>query len=66
MIRAAQMLLAQVFRKYFYLKGSHIDLAYIVNAFLESETRSKYTLDRFIQTANQLYLKRAGDWFSIT
>jgi len=34
MIRAAQMLLAQVLRKYFWQKGVQVDLSYIVNAFL--------------------------------
>lgn len=66
MIRAAQMLLAQVLRMFFSRKGGQTDLAYIVSAFLESEARSKYTIDRFVQLARDLYLKKPGDWFSIT
>ena len=66
MIRTAQMLLAQALRTYFHQRGVYPEPSYIVSAFLESETKSKYTLDRFMQMASSLYHKNAGDWFSIT
>jgi hypothetical protein len=66
MIRVAQMMLAQALRAYLRAVGAQVDLYYILSAFLDSEEKPKYTIDRFLGLAGKFYYKQAGDWFSVT
>ena len=66
MIRAAQMMMAEVLRRTFQEKGVTIDISYVISSFLESETNPKYSLSRFLNVASAMYMKNPGDWFSLT